>query len=327
MNTSNPSPTGKNRPTRMPSRHPVVQELKSHHPLYLMMLPGAVLVFLFSYLPMAGVLFAFKKMRFYGNILESFQKSDWIGLKNFQHLFRGRDAWIATRNTVLYNLAFIVLGLVLAVGLAIALNELRNKRAAKLYQTAFILPHFLSWIIVSYFVYSFLSTERGFVNRMLLIPLGMEPINWYFEPQYWPPILLLLNIWKSLGFNAIVYLAAIAGIDPEYYDAAQIDGASKARQIRHITLPLLTPLMAILTILAIGRIFNSDFGLFYTVPLAIGRLRPATEVIDTLVYKIMQKGDYGVASASGLYQSTVGFILILAANAGARRIDSSYSLF
>ena len=304
-----------------------INELIRNRTLYLMLMPGTLLIFLFSYLPMAGVLIAFKDLKFYGNIFESFTKSKWVGLKNFIFLFKGEAAFIATRNTILYNMAFIILSLVLAVMLAIALNELRNKRLSKFYQTTFILPHFLSWVIVAYFGFSLLSVENGVINKVILGSLGREPVNWYYEAKHWPFILIIVNIWKGLGFNSVIYLAAISGIDPEYYDAAQIDGATKIQQIQNITIPMLVPLMTILTILAVGKIFSSDFGLFFNVPLNMGTLRPVTEVIDTYVYRMMRSGDYGMASASGIYQASVGFVLVLITNSIVRKIEKDYSLF
>jgi putative aldouronate transport system permease protein len=304
-----------------------LHELKKNKALYLMLMPGTVLLITFSYLPMPGVLLAFKNLKFHGNIFESFMKSDWVWFNNFKLLFAGPNALLATRNTVLYNAAFIVIGLISSVSLAIALNEIRNKFLAKIYQTVFIMPHFLSWVIVAYFVYGLFSIENGIINRSILEPMGIEPISWYYEPQYWPYILILSNIWKTVGFNAIVYLATISGIDPEYYEAALIDGASKWKQIKYITIPLMMPIIVILTILAIGKIFYADFGLFFNVPRGSNMLLPATEVIDTYVYRIMRTGDFGLASASGLYQSIVGFILIMISNKIVKKIEPEYSLF
>lgn len=222
---------------------------------------------------------------------------------------------------------FIVLGLIVSVTLAILLSELRNKRLARLYQTTFILPHFLSWTIVAYFVYSLLSGKYGIVNNVILKGLDAEPINWYFNERYWPYILVLVNLWKSAGFNSIVYLAALSSIDPDLYEAAQIDGASKLQQIWAITIPSLVPIMIILTTLAIGRMFFSDFGLFYNVPLNVPATRNATEVLDTYVFKLMRTGDFGFATAAGLLQGTVGFVLVVASNLVVKRIRPENSLF
>ncbi len=304
-----------------------IKEMKVNHALYIMLLPGTLLVFLFSYLPMAGVLIAFKDFKFFGNIFNSFFRSKWVGFKNFIFLFRGDVALIATRNTLLYNLVFIVLGLVLAVLLAILLNEIRSKGWAKFYQTSFLLPYFLSWIIVAYFGYSLLNNSNGIINRTVLSTLNLPPVNWYFEPRYWPFILVAAGLWKYLGYNTIIYTASIASFDIELYEAAVIDGAGKVQQVRYITVPLLTPLMIIMSILAVGRIFNSDFGLFYNVPMNMGSLTVATEVIDTYVYRMMSTSDFGMAAASGLYQAVIGFILVLTTNSIVKKIDKDYSLF
>ncbi|WP_246281253.1 ABC transporter permease [Saccharibacillus qingshengii] len=296
--------------------------------LLLLVLPGTVWFLIFAYLPMFGTVLAFKDFRispdgFFASVLNS----EWVGFKNFEYLFRTSDAYIITRNTILYNVAMIILGLVSAVAFAILLSELLNKRMAKVYQTGMFLPHFLSWVIISYFAFTFLSPDKGVLNQ-LLTALGMERISWYSEPAYWPLILLFVGIWKGIGYSSVIYLAAITGIDKSYYEAATIDGARKWQQIRYITLPLLRPLMIILTILAIGGIFRSDFGLFYQLPKDSGALYPVTNVIDTFVYRgLMNMGDIGMSTAAGLYQSLVGLILILTTNYIVRRIDRDQAIF
>ncbi|WP_051428263.1 ABC transporter permease [Bacillus sp. J33] len=293
-----------------------------------MVLPGTIWFLLFSYLPMFGTVIAFKNFRFDPNgFFASIQNSEWVGFENFRFLFNTNDAWIITRNTVLYNLVFIVLGLVLAVFVAIVLSELANKRLSKIYQTGMLFPHFLSWVVVSYFVFTFLSVDRGLLNNMLGW-LGIDAISWYNEPKFWPAIIILTSIWKGVGYGSIVYLAAIVGIDRTYYEAAMIDGASKWQQIKSITIPLITPLMVILTILNIGRIFSADFGLFYQVPRDSGPLYSVTNVIDTYVYRgLTTMGDISMSTAAGLYQSFVGFILVLLTNYLVQKIDKEYALF
>lgn len=294
--------------------------------LYLMLLPGTILVFIFSYLPMAGVMIAFKNLKFYGNIFQSFIKSEWVGLRYFNLLFSGPNILHAVRNTLLYNTIFIFGGVTLSVTLAICLSELRSKLLAKFYHTLFLMPYFFSWVVISYFVYAIFSIQDGIANNILQ-SLGLERRKWYFEPGVWPYILISAHFWRHLGFSAIVYLAAITGIDQEYYDAAQIDGASKFQQIKNITLPMLTPTIVILTILAVGRIFNADFGLFFHVPRNAGNIRATTEVFDTYVYRLMKSGDFGFATAANLVQSIVGFFTIMTANMIVRKVEPDYSLF
>lgn len=294
----------------------------------LMVLPGTLWLLIFSYLPMFGNILAFKDFKISsGGFIDSLINSKWVGFKNFEFLFTSGDAWRITRNTILYNLIFIVLGLVLAVALAITLSELANKRLRKVYQTAMLFPYFLSWVIVSYFVFSFLSFDKGMVNAALSV-FGIDPINWYSEPSKWPFILVFMNAWKGVGYGSIVYLAAIIGIDRTYYEAATIDGANKWQQIKNITIPLIVPLMIILTIMAIGGIFRSDFGLFYQVPKNSAVLYPVTDVLDTYIYKgLMTMGNIGMSTAAGLYQSVVGFILIMVTNFIVGKIDPEYGLF
>lgn len=293
-------------------------------PLYLMMIPGIIYLIVNNYLPMFGLVIAFKDI----NFTKGIWGSDWIGIENFKFLFQTSDAYIITRNTILYNSAFIFIGLIVAVGLAILINEIKNKFASRLYQSLIILPFLISMVIVSYLVFSMLSVDTGFMNKTILPAMGIDPISWYNDPKYWPVLLVFINIWKSAGYSCIVYLAAIIGIDPEYYEAAKLDGASKWQQIRKITLPLIMPVIIMMTLLAIGRIFYSDFGLFYQVPMNSGALFSTTNVIDTYVFRgLMQLGDIGMSSAAGFYQSLVGFMLVLVSNYVVRKINKENALF
>ncbi len=293
-------------------------------PLYIMMLPGLVYLIINNYLPLFGLSIAFKDVDYRKGIWNS----DWIGFRNFEYLFKTSDAWMITRNTLLYNTVFIILGLIVSIGIAILLNEIRNKFFARFYQSVIILPYLISIIIVSYLVYAMFSVNTGMVNNTILPALGLDPISWYSEPKYWPFILTFVHVWKGAGYSCIVYLAAIIGIDPEYYEAAKLDGASKWVQIRKITLPMIMPVIMILTLLGIGRIFYSDFGLFYQVPMNSGALYSTTNVIDTYVFRgLMQLGDIGMSSAAGFYQSLVGFVLVLGSNYIVRKIDKDNALF
>ncbi len=301
-----------------------LKDFRRNRELFFLGLPGVLFVIIFSYLPMFGIIVAFKDLRYD----LGFFKSKWVGFKNFEFFMKTPYAWQMTRNTILYNLTFIILGLIIPVACAIILTELHNKRLSKIYQSVVFLPYFLSWIVVSYLAYSMLSIENGFINKSILTPLGIQPIEWYAEPKYWPFILVFFQLWKYTGYNIVVYLAAITGIDPEYYEAASIDGASKWQQIWHITVPMLQTLMIILTLLAVGRIFNADFGLFYNVPRNSGTLQPATQVIDTYVYTALRNtSDIGMASAAGTYQAVVGCITVFTANMIVRKINKESALF
>jgi len=303
-------------------------ELRKNWPLFIMLLPGVIILIINNYIPMFGVIIAFKKYRFHGNFINSVIKSEWVGFRNFEFFIKTPYAWQMTRNTLLYNLAFILLDLIIPVAFAIILSELRNKRLSKVYQSVAFLPYFLSWIVVSYLAYSMFSLQNGFINNNVLKPLGIPAVEWYSEPKYWPFILVFFHLWKYTGYNIVVYLAAIAGIDPEYYEAAAIDGATKWQQIRHITVPMLRNLMIIMTLLAVGRIFNADIGLFYNVPRNSGSLQPATQVIDTYVYTALRNtNDIGMSSAAGTYQAVVGCITVFTANLIVRKIDKDSALF
>ena len=292
---------------------------KKNLPLTMMALPGIILMILFKYLPLSGIVLAFKQY----NIRDGIFGSAWNGLKNFEYLFRTKDAWIITRNTLGYNLLFIVLDLVLAVTMAIILNELHQKKAAKVYQTIFMAPYFLSWVVVSFVAYSLLSVDNGFINRAF----GLN-VTGYSEPRVWPFILIIFQVWKTLGYSTVMYLGSIVGISNDYYEAALMDGATKWQQIRYITLPSLKSMMIVLTILAIGKIFYADFGLFYQLPRNSGPLFPVTNVIDTYVYRALKEnGNIGMSAAASLYQSLVGFVLVLVSNFIVRKIDKDSALF
>ncbi|WP_159649182.1 ABC transporter permease [Erysipelothrix aquatica] len=306
-----------------------IKDMRKNWVLLLMALPGALWMIFFFYIPVFGNVVAFKDFRFSsdGGFLRSLYESEWVGLKNFEFLFSSDNAWIITRNTVLYNLGFIVIGTACAVALAIVMSMLRNKRRVKTYQTAMMFPYFISWIIISSFVYSFLSPDKGIVNRVM-VNMGSSPINWYTDPTYWPFIIIFIGIWKNLGYQSVIYFASIMGIDPTYYEAAKIDGANRWQQIRHVTIPQIVPLISILMILAVGNVMRADFGLFYNVPRNSGPLTPVTQVLDTFVYKgLAASGDLGMSSAAGLYQSVVGLVILVGANAIVRKLDPDSSLF
>ena len=302
-----------------------VQARSRHNiPLYLMFLPGAIYLLINNYIPMAGLVIAFKQVNWNKGIL----KSPWVGFSNFEYLFKTKEAWNITRNTLGYNIIFIILGTVIAIAVAILLNEITSMMLKKTYQTVILLPYLISMVVVSYLVYAMLSSENGFVNLSILRPLGKQEISWYTESKYWPAILILIYIWKTFGYNCILYYATLVGIDRGYYEAAVIDGASRWQQIRHITLPELVPTIITLTLMSIGKIFYSDFGLFYQVPMDSGPLYDVTNTIDTYVYRgLIRQNNVGMSSAAGFYQSIIGFVLVLLANYAVRRISKENALF
>ena len=298
-------------------------DFKRYWAVYLMMLPGLAYLFINNYMPMPGVVVAFKQYHARLGIWGS----KWVGLKNFEYLFATSDAFIITRNTILYNLAFIVTNSVLAILVAVLLNELAGKRK-KIYQSVILLPNLISTVIISYLVFAFFSSANGFVNNTILPALGKTPVNWYSEPGHWPFIIVFVYLWKTIGYSCILYYATLLGIDRSYYESAMIDGAGKIKQFLYITLPLLKPTIIMLTLMAVGRIFYSDFGLFYQVPMNQGALYSTTNTIDTYVYRgLLQLGNISMSASAGLYQSTIGFILVLGANLLVRKIDRESALF
>ncbi len=297
---------------------------KKYIPLYMMALPALAYLFINNYMPLYGMQLAFRELDYSKGIFSG----KFVGLKNFKFLFSTDDAWVMTRNTVLYNLLFIVAGLVFGLTIAILFNEIRCKLASKFYQSALLIPYFMSMVIVSYLGFAFLSSETGFINNTLLKFFGADPVAWYSEPKFWPFILLFINIWKGMGYSLLMYTARLLAIDSTYYEAATVDGASKWQKIRFITLPLLKPVIIMMTTLSIGRMFYSDFGLFYQIPMNSPTLYSVTNTIDVFSFRALMKlGDITMSSATGVYQSVVGFVLILIANFIIRKFSRDNALF
>jgi putative aldouronate transport system permease protein len=293
--------------------------------LFLMGLPALVLLFVFSYVPMAGVVLAFKDYRPARGVFGS----AWVGLENFKFLFSSGDAWRITFNTVFMNALIIAANLVVSLTLALLLNEVRDRspRLAKIYQSALFLPFVFSWVVVSYFVLAFLDADHGLVNHVLN-GVGLQSVDWYSRAGWWPLILTLVAVWKGVGFWVIAYFAAIIAINPEYYEAASMDGAGRWQQMRRITLPMLVPIIIINLLLSVSHIFHADFGLFFQVTRNSPLLYPSTDVIDTYVYRSLTSvGDVGMSAAAGLYQAFVGFVLVVVANWLVRRRDPQRALF
>lgn len=293
-------------------------------PLFMIALPGIVYLLINNYIPMFGIFLAFKNYSLRRGVFGS----DWCGLQNFQFLFKTKDAWIMTRNTILYNVAFIIIGTIVAIAIAVMMCELGKKTRVKFFQAALLLPNLLSWVVIGFIAYAFLNADTGFINKTILAGLGLDPVSWYSYTGAWPAIIIIVNLWKNMGYQSIVYMASISGIDKSIYEAAAIDGATKMQQIFRITLPMLKPTVITLTLMSIGRIFYSDFGLFYQVPQNSGALFNVTQTIDTYVYRgLMELNDVGMSAAAGLYQSLVGFALVLIANGIVRKVDSENALF
>lgn len=308
----------------MRGKNNIMRKIKRFWPMYLMMLPGVAYLVINNYMPIPGLMLAFKKFKYPRGIWGS----DWCGFKNFTFLIRSKDLWLIVRNTLLYNVAFILLGTILSVTIAILLNEVRSKKLQQSFQTVILIPHLLSYVIISYIVYALFGAESGMINNSILMPLGVTPISWYTEDRYWPVILTCVYLWKSFGYSSIVYFATLVGFDRTYYEAAMVDGATTWQQISRITLPLLKPVIITLTLFSVGRIFYSDFGLFYQVPMNSGMLYETTSTIDTYVYRgLLEDNNIGRASAATFIQSIMGFILVLVANLTVRRFEKENALF
>lgn len=296
---------------------------KDNLQIIIMALPALILTAVFSYWPMYGIILAFKDYSYRGGIWGS----KWVGLKNFEFFFKSDDMWRVLRNTLGLNFMFIGLCLVASVAFALLLFELRKPGHVKVYQTISILPYFISWVVVSYMVYALLDHNNGMVNR-ILSQLGLEPVAWYAKPNAWPAILAVVKLWQSTGMGCIIYYAALMGMDSQLMEAAELDGASKWQRTRFVALPHLVPIITIRTIMNIGGIFRSDFGLFYNVTLDQGALYPATDVIDTYVYRaLMGMGNVGMSTAVGLFQSVVCFATLMLTNAVVKKVSPENTLF
>ncbi len=297
-------------------------KLRDNFELFILTLPAILSLLIFHYWPLAGNVMAFKDYKYAQGIFGS----EWIGLKNFEYFFTSQDAMRVTRNTVLYNAAFIVVGILCAVIVALLLYQISSRGAIKAYQTIMILPRFLSWVIVSYIVYILLNPTSGIFNSILKM-FGKEGIQWYGTTKPWPFILVFTNLWKHIGLDTIIYYSALLGIDQEQFEAAEVDGASKFKQMTKIAIPSILPVIVIMFILNVGSIFGGDFGLFYQIPRNIGTLYPVTDVIPTYVFRGLQGGDYAASTAVGLFQSAVGFVLVLVTNAIVRKIEPEKAMF
>lgn len=302
-------------------RNARTSKFKYNVTLGLLSVPALLWVAIFCYIPMYGVIVAFRDYNFSTGMFGG----DWVGFKYFEYFFDSVDSGRIIRNTVLYNLAFLILTQVLALIVAILLYEL-SKRAVKFYQTAIIIPNFVSWVLVAYIGFALFSDEHGMINA-LLENMHLETVRWYSEPKYWPVILTIFNIWKNVGMASIIYYAALLGIDASLFEAAQIDGANRFKQIVKISVPSVLPIFCLMLIINVGSIMAGDFGLFYQVPMNSGALYPTTDVISTFVYRGLQSSNISLSAAVGLFQNVVGVVLLVATNLIVKKINPDYALY
>jgi len=291
----------------------------------LLALPTTVWYLLFAYLPMFGIVIAFVDFRISGGFIRSIFTSQWVGFDNFRFLFANRDIWLIIRNTLGYNAVFIVVGTTLAITLALVVNELYSKRLAKIYHTIMFFPFFLSWVVVSAIVWGFLSPDMGVVNR-LLVNMGLPARHFYSEPSFWPGFLLFMSQWKNVGHGMVIYLATIASIDKTVYEAALIDGATKWQQIWFITLPMMKTIIVLMFILSAGRIFYSDFGMFFQVPRDSAALYEVVTTLDVFVFLQLRMATTGMAAAAAMAQAITACVMTLFVNWIVKRVDSESAM-
>ncbi len=308
---------------KVKTKTPFLKVVRRHWLLLLMLLPSLLYVIIFSYVPMTGIILAFKRYQYNGGIYFS----PWNGLNNFKALLISGKLGMVTRNTLLYNIAFIILGVIFEMGSAILLNELFSKVFKKVTQSFMFLPYFISWVVAGAIMYNIFNYEKGVFNHILTM-LGGNAFDLYNTPTAWPIVIIFLRIWKQTGYGSVVYLAAITGLDQEMFEAASIDGASAWQKIRYLTIPSLMPTMMILVLLGIGNIFRGDFGLFYQTVRSSALLQPTTDVIDTYVFRLLiDNGDIGVSAAASLYQSVLCFVTIMISNALVKKANPDYALY
>ncbi len=292
--------------------------LKEYWPLYLMMLPALLYLLINNYIPMAGMVIAFKKL----NFAKGIWASPWAGLKNFKFLFASKDAWVITRNTLLYNVAFIFVNMVIGIAIAILITEVKNTKLKKIYQSAILLPFLMSMVILSYIVYALLSAENGLVNNSILPLFHIDPIQWYQKPKYWPAILIIANCWKGVGYGCLIYIAALIGIDPSFYEAARLDGASKWQKLVNIDIPMLLPTATIMFILRTGSIMSVGFEKVYLLQNTLNS--SASEIISTYVYKMgLVSSQYSLSAAIGLFNNIINLVLLLSVNYISKKMSDT----
>jgi len=298
-------------------------ELNKNKVMFLMIAPVLIYFIIFSYLPMVGVYFAFTRFNFNDGLFGS----PFVGLENFKYLFTSGTLLKLTKNTLLYNLTFIFLGNSLQILVAILLSRVGSRVFKKLTQSLMFFPYFVSFVIVQAFLYTMLDSNTGMITHIVK-SMGVETFNAYSTPGIWKYILVLVYLWKWVGYGTVIYLAALTSISDEYYEAADIDGATILQQIRYITLPLLMPTFIILLLLAIGHILRGQFEMFYQLIGNNGLLYDATDILDTYVFRTLRVTfDLGIGTAAGLYQSLFGFVMIMVVNYIIRKKNDDYALF
>lgn len=298
-------------------------EFKKNKPLFVMILPAVVLIIVMAYLPMSGLILAFKNYRFDLGVFGS----DWNGIENFRYLFESGTGWLITKNTIVYNLVNLITSQLLAILIAIFISEINKKFFKKISQSLIFLPYFISWVIVGTFVFTIFNYETGLLNSIIKA-LGGDPVNVYEMPGIWPVIIACFNSWKWCGYNSVIYIAAIVGVDAEIYEAASVDGANIFQRIRNITLPSIRATIITMLLLNVGRILRGDFEMFYQIVGQNGQLFNATDVIDTYVFRsLLQNSNLGMSAAASLYQSVLCFVIIIVVNRIVKKVDESNALF
>jgi len=301
----------------------LAKDFHNYRYLLIMLLPALTYIIIFAYIPMTGIVLAFKRYTYTGGIYGS----PWVGFDNFKFLIISNQLWPLTRNTLLYNFAFITLGIFSQVSFALLLNEIHIRSLKRTFQSLMLLPYFISWVVVASIMQAVFSYDYGLLNK-LLEAIGMAKINIYANPNIWPFLLVFVYLWKQIGYGSVIYLAAVTSIDPGLYEAAEIDGAKLFQRIRYITIPSITPTIIIMFLLAVGQVFRGDFGLFYQLVGNNALILPKTDILDLFIYRaLITTNDYGMSSAAGLYQSVMGFITILSVNFLIKKIDPDYTLF
>ncbi|MCI3920822.1 ABC transporter permease subunit [Paenibacillus sp. TRM 82003] len=307
----------------MPNKRGLLHELKTNYIMFLMLLPVVAFFLVNNYAPMIGIYYAFVQFDFNASMF----MSPFVGLKNFEFLWKSGKLIELTLNTLGYNIVFIGLGNALAIAVAVLLSELRGKWFKKITQSVLFLPYFVSFVILSVIVFNLFNYEQGVLNA-LLRGWGAEPVDVYSKPKLWILFIIVFYLWKNLGYSMVIYLAAITGISEEYYEAAKIDGANIFQRNWHITLPMLKTTFVILLLFALGSIMKGQFDLFYQMVGNNGLLYSTTDILDTYVFRSLRVTfDFGMATAAGVYQSVFGFTLIMVVNGMIRKINSDYALF